>query len=141
MVHVQGRMVLKYCKKIISAQKNFFLVRKCFFTKSPAIPRKIERTLENQGLFFCERQIKNIWTTLTEEFEASCIPQKVGGAAEASCPRLQGHSRSRRGFLRRGGMTARYEKSPAIRPGILKGASSIPTWWEDAKTWLDILTR
>ena len=48
--------------------------------------------------------------------------QKVGSAAEVLCPRLQGHSRSKRDFLPRGGMTERYKKSPAIRPGILNGA-------------------
>jgi len=56
------------------------------------------------------------------EFDPSRIPQKVGSAAEASCPRLQGHSRSKRDFLRKGGMTKWYEKSPAKWLGILNGA-------------------
>ena len=31
-------------------------------------------------------------------------------------------------FCGRGGMTERYEKSPALRLGFLNGAQSIPTW-------------
>lgn len=48
--------------------------------------------------------------------------KKLVAQAEASCPRLQGHSRIKRDFLRKGGMTERYEKSPAEWLGILNGA-------------------
>ena len=71
------------------------------------------------------------WVYATKKMpvrDRSTKPQKVGSEAEASCPRLQGHSRSKRDFLRKGGMTKRYEKSPAIWLGILNGAQSIPTW-------------
>ena len=60
-------------------------------------------------LRYWERQLavtsvtrKDILALLADGFELSRILQKVGSATEASCTRLQVHSRSKRAFLRRG---------------------------------------
>ncbi|MBS5660513.1 MAG: hypothetical protein KHW79_04450 [Clostridiales bacterium] len=49
-------------------------------------------------------------------------PQKVGSKPERRERACKRAAKAKCDFLRRGGMTERYEKSPAIRLGILNGA-------------------
>ena len=79
---------------------NSFIIKNVFSRKRSSNAANIKLLADLRGVYIQSLICCDVDSVVPSAYRR-CAPRKVGSATEALCPRLQGHSRSKRDFLRK----------------------------------------